>query len=346
MSGPQRAARRVVVTQHVPAAAVDLLRGAGLDVLAREEDTPMTAAELRAAAADADGLVTLLTDRVDAALLAAAPRLSVVANVAVGFDNVDVPAATAAGVAVCNTPGVLDDATADLTMALLLATARRVPEADAFLRAGRYTHWKLEQEQLGSDVTGRRLGIFGLGKIGRAVARRASRGFDMDVVYVSGHRLPPDQEAELGVRWVEMDELLATSDFVSVHAPLTAQTHHAVDAAALARMKRTAILVNTSRGPVVDEAALAEALAAGTIAGAGLDVYEHEPSVHPGLLQQRERVVLLPHVGSATASTRSEMSRLAATSVLQVLAGERPGTLVNHAVLDEDGGLRPRTGAA
>ena len=338
-------APRVVVSQFIFPEAVRLLQEAGLEVQARQDDTPMPPEELRAAVADADGLITLLSDRVDAALLAAAPHLSVVANVAVGFDNIDVPSATEAGVAVCNTPGVLTAATADLAMTLILATARRVPEADSFLRAGHYTHWKLDQEQLGSDVTGRRLGVFGFGQIGRAVARRASRGFDMEVVYFDARRLPPEEERELGVTWAELDELLATSDFVSVHAPLTPQTRHAIDAAALARMKPSAILVNTARGPIVDEAALADALAEGTIAGAGLDVYEHEPEVHPLLLQQRERVVLLPHLGSATATTRHEMSMIAAGSVVDGLQGRRPRTIVNPAVLDEHGNPRPRAGA-
>jgi glyoxylate reductase len=321
--------RSVFVSQRLFPESLDALRGAGLDVDARESDAPMPPDDLKEAVRDADALICLLTDRIDADLLAAAPRLRVVANVAVGYDNIAVAAATAAGVAVCNTPGVLTDATADLAWSLILATARRIPEGDAFTRAGRYTHWKLHQEQLGADVYGQSLGIFGFGQIGQAVARRAVGGFDMRVRYHDARRLDPERERELGVTYTELDELLASSDFVSVHAPLTDQTRHAIDAAALAAMKPTAILVNTARGPIVDEAALAEALAAGTIAGAGLDVYEDEPAVHPGLLAQRERLVLLPHLGSATVSTRRRMADIAVGNVVDALAGKRPRTLVN-----------------
>lgn len=247
-------APRVLVSQYVFPDVLDALRQAGLEVRARSDDTPMSPDELRAAAADADALVGLLTDRISSELLQACPRLGLVANVAVGFDNVDVEVATAAGVAVSNTPGVLTEATADLAFALILSAARRVPEGDAFLRAGRYTHWKLDQEQIDHDVYGQSLGIHGFGQIGRAVARRAVRGFDMTVTYHDAARLPPESEREMGVRWAKFDELLSTSDFVSVHAPLTPQTHHVIGAEALALMKPTAILVNTARGPIVDEA--------------------------------------------------------------------------------------------
>ena len=332
--------KRVFVSQYVYPDVVDELRAAGYEVVARTDDRPLPAQELREAVRDADALVCFLTDRIDAELFAAGPRLEVVANVAVGYDNVDVAAASAARVAVTNTPGVLTAATADLAMALILATARRVPEGDAYLRAGRYTHWKLDQDQIGADVTGQRLGIFGFGQIGRAVAKRALHGFDMNVVYHDAYRLPDEDEQALGVRYAELDELLETSDFVSVHAPLLPGTRHAIDAAALARMKRTAILVNTARGPIVDEAALADALADGTIAGAGLDVYEEEPAVHPRLLEQRERVVLLPHLGSATTSTRRHMAAIAVGNVIDALAGVRPRTLVNDEVLTPDTSLR------
>jgi lactate dehydrogenase-like 2-hydroxyacid dehydrogenase len=322
-------AQRVFVSQYLFPEAIDQLRDAGLDVRVRDEDHPLPAELLRYLAGDADALICLLTDRVDADLFENAPQLSVVANVAVGYDNIDVPAATEAGVAVTNTPGVLTEATADLALALMLATARRVVEGDAFLRAGSYTHWKLDQEQLGVDVFGQTLGIYGLGQIGRAVARRAVAGFGMTVKYFNDQRLPTEQESALGVTYATLDELLETSDFLSVHAPLTPRTRHSIDAAALARMKPSAILINTARGPIVDERALAEALAAGTICGAGLDVYEHEPAVDPLLLDQRERVVLLPHLGSATASTRRRMARMAVENVLAVLRNERPPNLVN-----------------
>lgn len=322
---------RVFVSQEILEDALEEFDGTGITVDLRRDHRPMPAAELRAAVADYDGLICLLTDRIDAELLAAGPRLRVVANVAVGFDNIDVAAATRAGVAVTNTPRVLTDATADLAFTLLLSTARRVPEGDAFLRAGKYTHWRIKQEQTGVDVFGATLGLFGLGQIGRAVARRA-RGFDMTVLYHDVQRLPADAERDLGVTYVEFDELLARSDFVSVHSPLTDTTRHRFDAASFGKMKPTAMLINTARGPIVDEAALAAALRDGVIAGAGLDVFEREPEVDAQLTQLRERVVLLPHLGSATGATRREMCRMAARNVRDALSGKRPESLVNPEV--------------
>jgi lactate dehydrogenase-like 2-hydroxyacid dehydrogenase len=324
---------RVFVSQEIVEDALAEFDGTGIAVDVRRDHRPLPPEELRAAAAGYDGLICLLTDRIDAEFLAVCPRLRVVANVAVGYDNIDVAAATSAGVAVTNTPRVLTEATADLAFALLLATARRVPEGDAFLREGRYTHWRVRQEQTGVDVHGATLGLFGLGQIGRAVARRA-RGFDMTVLYHDVQPLPDEDEAALGVTYVPFGELLARSDFVSVHAPLTDSTRHRFDAAALAAMKPTAMLINTARGPIVDEAALAAALRDGVIAGAGLDVYEREPEVDPLLLQLRERVVLLPHLGSATGATRREMCRTAARNVRDALLGRRPENLVNPEVAD------------
>ncbi|OLS98645.1 hypothetical protein BJF90_40960 [Pseudonocardia sp. CNS-004] len=327
---------RVFVSQEIVEDALEEFEGTGITVDLRRDHRPLPAEELRATAAEYDGLICLLTDRIDAEFLAACPRLRVVANVAVGFDNIDVAAATRAGVAVTNTPRVLTDATADLAFTLLLSTARRVPEGDAFLRAGKYTHWRVKQEQMGVDVFGATLGLFGLGQIGRAVARRA-RGFDMTVLYHDVQRLPAEDERELGVTYVEFEELLARSDFVSVHSPLTDTTRHRFDAAAFAAMKPSAMLINTARGPIVDEAALAAALRDGVIAGAGLDVFEREPEVDAQLLQLRERVVLLPHLGSATGSTRREMCRTAARNVRDALSGRRPETLVNPEVADRLG---------
>jgi lactate dehydrogenase-like 2-hydroxyacid dehydrogenase len=327
---------RVFVSQEIVEDALEEFEGTGITVDLRRDHRPLPAEELRATAAEYDGLICLLTDRIDAEFLAACPRLRVVANVAVGFDNIDVAAATRAGVAVTNTPRVLTDATADLAFTLLLSTARRVPEGDAFLRAGKYTHWRVQQEQMGVDVFGATLGLFGLGQIGRAVARRA-RGFDMTVLYHDVQRLPAEDERELGVTYVEFEELLARSDFVSVHSPLTDTTRHRFDAAAFAAMKPSAMLINTARGPIVDEAALAAALRDGVIAGAGLDVFEREPEVDAQLLQLRERVVLLPHLGSATGSTRREMCRMAARNVRDALSGRRPETLVNPEVADRLG---------
>jgi lactate dehydrogenase-like 2-hydroxyacid dehydrogenase len=324
---------RVFVSQEIVEDALAVFDGSGISVDVRRDHRPLPPEELCAAVARYDGLICLLTDRIDAEFLAACPQLRVVANVAVGYDNIDVAAATRAGVAVTNTPGVLTEATADLAFALLLATARRVPEGDAFLREGRYTHWRVQQEQMGVDVHGATLGLFGLGQIGRAVARRA-RGFDMTVLYHDVQRLPAEDERDLGVAYVEFDELLARSDFVSVHAPLLDATRHRFGAAAFAAMKPTAMLVNTARGPIVDEAALAAALREGVIAGAGLDVYEREPEVDAQLLELRDRVVLLPHLGSATGTTRREMCRMAARNVRDALSGRRPENLVNTEVAD------------
>ncbi|MCL6499645.1 MAG: D-glycerate dehydrogenase [Firmicutes bacterium] len=289
---------------------------------------------LVAEAREADGLVTLVTDRVDETLLAAAPRLRVVSNVAVGYDNVDVPAATRRGVVVTNTPDVLTETTADLAWALLLAAARRVAEGDRFTRAGRWRSWGLEL-MLGQDVYGRTLGVVGLGRIGRAVARRAL-GFGMRVLYTSRRR-HEDAERELGVQWRELDDLLAESDFVSLHTPLTPETHRLISRERLRRMKPTAVLVNTCRGAVVDEAALVEALREGWIWAAGLDVFDREPLPPDSPLLSLDNVVLLPHIGSASFATRARMSEMAAENCVAVLSGRRPPNPVNPEVLDRLG---------
>jgi glyoxylate reductase len=244
---------------------------------------------------------------------------------AVGYDNVDVEASAERGIVVTNTPGVLDETTADVAFMLLLAAARRLGEGERLLRAGRWEWWGPKQ-LMGRDVWGKRLGIVGFGRIGQAVARRA-RGFGMEVLYHNRSR-KEEAEQELGARYVEFDELLETVDFVSVHTPLTDETHHLIGPKELGRMKPTAVLVNTSRGPVVDEAALADALAAGRIFAAGLDVYEEEPKVHPKLLEL-ENVVLAPHIGSASVETRDRMAALAAENLAAVLRGEDPKTPVN-----------------
>jgi glyoxylate reductase len=271
--------------------------------------------------AGADALLCLLGDRVDAAFLDAAPRLRVVACATAGYEHVDLAACRRRGIAVTNAPGVLTDATADLTWALLLATVRRLPQAERDLRAGGFRGWGF-WDYLGGDLAGSTLGIFGMGRIGQAVARRAAP-FGMRVVYHSRTRLSLDEERALGVLWMERDDLLAGSDVLSLHAPLNPRTRHVLDADAFARMRPGSYLVNTSRGALVDEAALVEALRAGHLAGAGLDVYEHEPAVHPGLLEL-DGVVLLPHVGSATLQTRTRMAMLAAGNAAAVLRGEPP----------------------
>jgi lactate dehydrogenase-like 2-hydroxyacid dehydrogenase len=315
----------VYVTRALTDAAMAAL--AALDVplvVGREE--PPTRAEMLREAAGAVAVVSTLTDRVDAGVLdAAGPQLRLVANVAVGFDNVDVASARSRGVAVTNTPGVLDDATADLTFGLVLAAARRIAEGDRFLRRAEPWVWG-PRMMTGLDLSaGATLGIVGYGRIGRAVARRA-RGFGMRLL-ATPTRTPLDEADAAGVVFCELDRLLADSDVVTLHCPLTSATRHLVDAAALARMRPTALLVNTARGPIVDTDALVRALEAGTIAGAALDVFEDEPRVDARLLA-REDVVLTPHLGSAGAATRDAMCALAVRNVAEVLAGRAPLTPV------------------
>jgi glyoxylate reductase len=315
---------RVVVTRRIPQPAIEKLRRAH-EVWVSPHDRPLEPGELHAAIAGAEAVVTLLHDRVDAGFLdAAGPGLRVVANVAVGYDNIDVPACAARGVVATNTPGVLTDATADLAFALLLMCTRRLGEGERLVRAGTSWSWDMFF-LLGSGLQGKLLGIVGLGQIGAATARRA-RAFGMRIAYTGRRRAAPELEAELDAEYVEsLDELLAQADMVSLHCPLTPDTHHLIDARRLALMGPHAYLVNTTRGPVVDEAALVDALRAETIAGAGLDVFEREPQVHPGLLEL-ENAVLVPHLGSATLETRTAMAVLAADNALAVLAGEPPPT--------------------
>ena len=329
MTDPAHA--RVLVTRPLPEPGAGPLVTAGLEVEQQPVDAPLAAADLAALVAGQDALLCMLSDRIDGALLdAAGPSLRIVANFAVGFDNIDVPAATARGVLVTNTPDVLTDATADVAWTLLMAAARRVIEGDTLVRQGRWVGWTPTQ-LLGAPVAGRTLGIFGMGKIGRAVARRAS-GFGMPVRY---HNRSRDEQAEqeLGATYVPLDELLATSDFLSLHAPLNEGSRHVIDAAALAAMKSTAIIVNTARGPLIDEAALVDALRTGRIAAAGLDVFEAEPALAPGLAEL-DNVVLLPHLGSATTDARAAMAQLCCDNILAALGGGRPKTLLNPEVLD------------
>jgi glyoxylate reductase len=324
---------RFAVTRRIPEPALDLLREAG-DVWVSPDDRPLKTEELHAAVAGADVAVTLLHDRVDDAFLdAAGPQLRAVANVAVGFDNIDVPAATRRGVLVTNTPGVLTEATADLAFALILAVTRRLGEGERLIRARERWSWHMFM-LLGTGLQDKVLGVIGLGAIGRAVARRAV-AFGMRIVYTEEREVDAAVEAELGgARKVELDELLAEADVVTIHAPLLPDTRHLLNAERFARMKDTAYLVNSARGPIVDEAALVDALREGRIAGAGLDVYENEPEVHPGLLEL-DNVVLLPHLGSATIETRTAMGVLAARNAVAVVRGERPPTPVNPEVLDQ-----------
>lgn len=317
--------KRLFVTQRLFDETVpDAFAGSSVEVDVRDADEPLGAGELAARLAGYHGVVCQLTDRVDESVLEANPQLEVVSNVAVGYDNIDVPVARRLGITVTNTPDVLTETTADLTVALMLAVARRLPEADEFVRSGSWTSWKLAPSLMGVDLYGRTLGLFGMGRIGRAVARRAVHGFGMRPLYASRSPLPADQERELGATRVDLDELLRAADVVSLHAALTPETRHVLGAAQFAAMKPSAIVVNTARGPLVDEAALAEALERRQVWGAGLDVFESEPAVHPRLLAVRERLVLAPHVGSATLDTRRRMADLAARDARAVLEGRAP----------------------
>jgi len=277
--------------------------------------------------ATADALICLLTDPIESQLLDQAPRLQIVANVAVGYENIDMAAAEEKGIVVTNTPDVLTESTADHTFALLLSAARRIAEADAAVRDGEFPSWGLQQPLTGIDVHEKTLGIVGMGRIGAAVARRGHHGFGMPVLYHS--RTPkPDLESELDAVRVSFKQLLEQSDFVCVHVPLTPETRHLFDADAFACMKPTAVLINATRGAVLDEAALVDALKARAIAGVGLDVFEQEPSVHPNLLELHEHVVLTPHLGSATEETRVAMADIAVRNVLAVLSSQPPLTPV------------------
>jgi glyoxylate reductase len=311
---------RVVVTRRLPEGGTDPLVTAGHEVVLNEPDVPFTKPQLCDAARDADALLCVLTDRIDDEVLAAGgDQLRVVATVAVGYDNIDVAAASARGIAVCNTPGVLDETTADLAFLLILSAARLASDAERDLRAGSWSGWGITQ-YLGVDAHEAILGVVGFGRIGQAVARRGA-GFGMEVLHHA--RTPTGVPGYVA----DLDLLLARSDIVSLHVPLTDETRHLIDARRLALMKPTAVLVNTARGPVVDEEALAQALEDGTIFAAGLDVYEAEPTVSPRLLAA-PRAVLTPHIGSASRVTRTRMAHLACDGIVTVLAGQRPTNLV------------------
>ncbi len=314
---------KVLVTREIPEAGLRLLESFDVTVLS---ELPPGRDELLEAARGVDGVLCTLTENIDAEFMdAAGEGLKVVANMAVGYDNVDLEAAKERGVVVTNTPEVLNETTADTTFMLLLAAARRLGEGERLVRAGEWEAWGPKM-LLGPDVWGKKLGIVGFGRIGQAVARRA-KGFGMEILY-TGRSRKEEAEEELGARYLELDELLRESDFVSIHTPLTAETQHLIGASELEKMKPEAVLVNTSRGPLVDEAALADALESGRIFAAGLDVYEEEPEVHPKLLEL-ENVVLAPHIGSASIETRDKMAALAAENLRAVLSGEEPPNPVN-----------------
>ncbi len=320
---------KVLVTRKVFDEVLNLL-GKHFDVESNQRDVPFSPTQLVKRLQGKAGAISLLTDIIDDRLLAQCPELKIVCNVAVGFNNIDVKACTRRGVMASNTPGVLDDTTADFAWCLLLATARRVVDSDKFFRSGKWNGWGLMQF-LGHDVHHKTLGIVGFGRIGKGVARRA-KGFDMRVIYTDVQRTDEATEREYGVMYVDKRTLLRESDFVSLHVPLFPETTHYVSHAEFALMKRTAILINASRGPVLDEKALVKALKEGKIAGAGLDVYEKEPKCERGLLAMKN-VVLAPHIASASIETRAKMATMAAQNCIAGLSGQRPPNLLNPEVL-------------
>jgi glyoxylate reductase len=320
----------VYVTRVIPQPGIDLLRQ-HMTVEVNESDRPLSHEELCTKAAEYNALVTLLTDKIDLAVLEAGKgRLKIVANVAVGYDNIDVAAATELGIMVSNTPGVLTETTADFAWTLLMAIARRVVEGDKFFRAGNFQGWGIMM-LLGSDVHGKTLGIVGFGRIGQAMAKRAT-GFDMTILYYDPITQADDVAAGLGAHKVDFDTLLRQSDFVTMHTPLTEETRHLMSGPQFDRMKSSAYLINTARGPIVDEAALADALVEGKIRGAALDVFEDEPRANPRLIPL-DNVILTPHIASASVETRTKMAATAAENVIAAVEGKRPPTVVNPEVL-------------
>ena len=322
---------KVLVTGNLPGdVAAPLVNK--YDVTMHSQDQPMDRDAILSSIHGKHGLLCMITDGLDETLFESAPGLKIVANFGVGFNNIDVKAATDRGIMVTNTPGVLTDATADITMALILTVGRRVVEGDQYTRHGKFRFWA-PYHFLGHEITGKTLGIVGMGRIGAAVARRAA-GFNMPVIYHNRHRLPEDEEASLGARYVDFQTLLQQSDFVSIHVPLSSETRHLISSRELAAMKAGAFLINTARGPVVDERALLNALEKKQICGAGLDVYEHEPVLTPGL-DTLDNVVLLPHMGSATQETRRRMGTMAVENLMAGLAGRLPPNCLNPEVFND-----------
>jgi glyoxylate reductase len=315
----------VYITRKIPAPAVDLLRKR-FEVTMNPEARNAQRREIKNALKDVHALLCLLTDKIDENLIAAAPNLRIVANMAVGFDNIDLEAASRHGIMATNTPGVLTDTTADLAWALILGVARRLVEAERYMREGDFTGWE-PMLFMGGDVYGKTLGIIGFGRIGQGVAKRAA-GFDMTVLYCDAAAAPATVEKKLKARRVSLSKLLRESDFISLHVPLTPKTHHLIGLDQLRAMKPSAYLINTSRGPVVDEKALTKALRSDIIAGAGLDVYEREPAMARGL-SSLPNVILLPHIGSASIETRTKMALIAAENITEALSGRRPPNLLN-----------------
>jgi glyoxylate/hydroxypyruvate/2-ketogluconate reductase len=323
--------KRILVTREVFEEVLDFL-ARHFEVTANQQDRVFGDEALVQALADKEGAMTTLTERIDGNLLSRCPRLKAVCNIAVGYNNIDLTACSAHGVMAANTPGVLDDTTADFTWTLILATARRLNEAEAYIREGRWDKWKLKQF-LGLDVHHATLGIIGLGRIGQAVARRAA-GFAMEVLYHDVQRASPEKESACGARYATREELLSRADIVTIHVPYSPQTHHCIGAPEIALMKKSAILIHAARGGVVDDAALIEALHKRAIAGAGLDVFEGEPAIHPGFLLL-QNVVLSPHIASSSEKTRFKMAMMAAENLVAALSSGHPPNLLNPEVKKE-----------
>lgn len=324
---------KIFVTRQIPGDHLEKLKTAGHEVVISEFDRPLTGEELVAKVKGADALLCLLTDRIDGDLMdAAGPQLKVISNYAVGFDNIDVKAATDRQIPVCNTPSdEVNEAVAEHTWVLIMAVARRVIEADEFVRQGGYKGWG-PNLFLGPSIIGKTLGIIGLGRIGSLVARRA-KGYNLTVLY-NKHEPDIEAEKELGVIFASLDELLAKSDFVTIHVPLTEETRHMIGAEALAKMKKGSYLVNTARGPIVDEKALTAVLQAGNLAGAALDVFDNEPNIPQELLGM-QNVITTPHIASATFEARNKMGEMAVNAILDALSGKKPTNLVNEEVWEK-----------
>lgn len=320
---------KVLVTRRIPDEGMKLIEGK-FDLDINEEDRVLTKQEIIKRLKGKDALLCLLTDAIDKEVIESNPKIKIISNYAVGFNNVDVATATKHKIPVTNTPGVLTETTADLAFALLMSTARRVVESDKFAREGKFKGWA-PMLFLGRDVYGKSLGILGLGRIGQAMAKRAVKGFEMKILY---HDIKRDEsfEKEFNAKFVSKETLLKESDFVSLHVPLIEETKHYIGEKELSMMKKTAILINTSRGPVVDEAALAKALKEKEIFAAGLDVFEEEPKIHPGLIGL-DNVVIVPHIASASVETRGKMAEMAAKNLILIMEGKKPLSIVNEEVL-------------
>ena len=321
--------KKVFITRKIPQPGIDLLIDNGFDVEVFSENKPIPNEVIIKKIQKVEALLPLLTDSISKDVIEKGEKLKIIANYAAGFNNVDIAAATARNIAVTNTPGVLTDATADLTWALIMAVSKRIVESDIFTRERNFIGWE-PLLFLGAEITGKTLGIIGAGKIGNAVAKRAT-GFNMNILY-SGRSQNLTIENELNGKKVEINELLQKSDYISLHVPLTDKTFHLIDKQELLHVKKTAYIINTSRGPVINESALAEALKNNQIAGAGLDVYENEPAIHDELMQLKN-VVLLPHIGSATLETRTKMALMAATNIVEYFKGKQPPNILNPEVL-------------